>query len=89
MNQPAFLLNFTVDIQYLQHLPAILLIQYFSRLNLKSPYPRLRKLIMIYYKTYLLLLYFILFLNMTTTLLEPASIIAEEAGAELSSIFGL
>ena len=44
---------------------------------------------MIYYKTYLLLLYFILFLNMTTTLLEPASIIAEEAGAELSSIFGL
>ena len=44
---------------------------------------------MIYYKTYLLLIYFILFLNMTTTLLEPAAILTEELSAEASSIFGL
>jgi hypothetical protein len=63
-------------------------ILYFTSVDLKSPYPQLHKLIVFYYKTYLLLLYFILFLNMTT-LLEPATIITEEIGAESSSIFGL
>jgi hypothetical protein len=38
---------------------------------------------------YLLLLYFIFVLNMTTTLLEPASIIATEAEESIASIFGM
>ena len=49
----------------------------FSRFNFENPYPRFRIYFNIYDKTYLLLLYFILFLNMTTTLLEPAAIITE------------
>ena len=44
---------------------------------------------MFYYMTlYLLLLYFIFVLNMTTTMLEPVSIIATETEEAIGSIFG-
>ena len=66
----------------------IQLILYFLRLTPRGPYLQLHKLIMFYYKTYLLLLYFILFLNMTT-LLEPAAILTEELAADASAIFNL